>query len=135
MNRSPMLRLPEPQLRSFSIDPHTKEITIKVYVGDTLCADVVHTLQALEGLVGHLRLIQESCTRTVKTDDAIEQRRRRHVEVARTYQRLRLSGMKHRAAIKALFVDPAFTDLHACTSDIAWWVKAYARSSQPKEPG
>lgn len=134
MNRTPVLRFPEPVLRSFSVDPKTKEIIIRVYLGETLCADVVNTLQALEGLVNHLRRVQESCARNIKNDEAIEQRRRRHIEVARTYQRLRFSGVKHRAAINAIFIDPAFADLHACTSDIAWWVKAYALVSQPKEP-
>lgn len=134
MNRTPVLRFPEPEIRSWSVDPKTKEITLKVYVGDTLAADTVHALNALEILVRQLRMIQESCARHVSNDEAIEQRRRRHIEVARTYQRLRLSGVKHRAAIKAIFVDPAFSDLHACTADIAWWVKAYALSSQPKEP-
>jgi hypothetical protein len=134
MNRAPVLKFPQPELRSFSVDPKTKEVVIRVFVGDALCADVVNTLQALEGLVGHLRMIQESCYRQVKSDDALAQRKRRHIEIARTYQRLRLSGLKHRAAINSIFIDPAFSDLQASTANIAWWVKAYGLSSTPKEP-
>ncbi|MDO8356953.1 MAG: hypothetical protein Q7U76_11240 [Nitrospirota bacterium] len=134
MNRAPVLKFPQPELRSFSVDPKTKEVVIRVFVGDALCADVVNTLQALEGLVGHLRMIQESCYRQVKSDVALEQRKRRHIEIARTYQRLRLSGLKHRAAINSIFIDPAFSDLQASTANIAWWVKAYGLSSKPEEP-
>ena len=134
MNRTPVLRFPQPELRSFTVDPKTKEIVIRVYVGDALCHDVVNTLNALQGLVGHLRMVQESLQREVIADDALAQRKRRHIEVARTYQRLRLSGLKHRAAINAIFIDPAFSDLQASTANIAWWVKAYGLSSKPEEP-
>lgn len=37
-----------------------------------------------------------------------------------------LPGVKHRAAIRALFVDPSFSDLHASTADISHFVKVYA---------
>jgi hypothetical protein len=134
MNRTPVLHFPQHEIRSFSVDPKTKEVVIRFYVGETLASDLVHTLRSLEGLIGHLRMIQESCVRQAVVSDEVAARKRRHIEVARTYQRLRLSGVKHRAAIRALFVDPAFSDLQACTSDIAWWVKAYALSSAPKEP-
>lgn len=134
MSRTPVLRFPEPEIRSWSVDPKTKEIVLRVYVGDTLCHDVVNTLNALEGLVRHLRMIQESSERHVQADEALAQRKRRHIEVARTYQRLRLSGLKHRAAINSIFVDPNFSDLQASTSNIAWWVKAYGLSSKPEEP-
>lgn len=134
MNRTPVLKFPEPEIRSFSVDPKTKEIVLRVYMGDTLCHDVVNTLSALQGLVGHLRMIQESCQRQVQADDALAQRKRRHIDVARTYQRLRLSGLKHRAAINSIFIDPAFSDLQASTANIAWWVKAYGLSSKPGEP-
>lgn len=134
MNRTPVLHFPQHELRSFSIDPKTKEVVIRFYVGETLAGDLVNTLQSLEGLIRHLRMIQESCVRQATVSDAVEQRRRRHIDVARTYQWLRLSGLKHRAAINAIFVDPTFADLHACTSDIAWWVKAYALTSEPKKP-
>lgn len=134
MNRTPVLKFPEPEIRSFSVDPKTKEIVLRVYVGDTLCHDVVNTLSALQGLVGHLRMVQESCQRQVSADDALAQRKRRHIDVARTYQRLRLSGLKHRAAINSIFIDPTFSDLHASTANIAWWVKAYGLSSTPEEP-
>ena len=135
MTRSPVLHFPQHEIRSFSVDPKTKEVVIRFYVGDTLASDLVNTLRSLEDLIGHLRMIQESCVRQATVSDAVAQRKRRHIEVARAYQRLRFSGVKHRAAIRALFVDPSFSDLHASTSDIAWWVKAYALSSQPKEPG
>ena len=134
MNRSPVLHFPQHEIRSFSVDPKTKEVVIRFYVGDTLAGDLINTLQSLEELVRHLRMIQECCVREATVSDAVQQQRKRHIEVARAYQRLRLSGVKHRAAIKALFIDPAFSDLNACTSDIAWWVKAYALSSEPKEP-
>lgn len=126
MNRASVIRFPEPELRSFSVDPKTKEVVIRLYVGDTLGSDVVNVLDALQGLVRHMRMVQESCGRDLKNDEARSQRRKRHVEVARSYQRLRYSGVKHRAAIRALFVDPAFSDLHAASSDIAYWVKVYA---------
>lgn len=133
MNRAPVLHFPQHEIRSFSVDPKTKEVVIRFYVGETLASDLIHTLRSLEGLIGHLRMIQESCVRQATVSDAVE-RRRRHIEVARAYQRLRLAGVKHRAAIRALFVDPSFADLHASTSDIAWWVKAYALTIEPKEP-
>lgn len=135
MNRAPILKFPEPEIRSFSVDPKTKEIVLRVYVGDTLCHDIVNTLSALQGMVGHLRMIQESCQRQVHNDEDFEKRKRKHIEVARTYQRLRLSGLKHRAAINSLFIDPTFADLHASTATIAFWVKAYGLSSaKPEEP-
>lgn len=134
MNRTPVLKFPQHEIRSFSVDPETKEVIIRFYVGDTLAGDLVNTLHALEALIGNLRMIQECCVRQATASEATEQRKRRHIEVARAYQRLRVSGVKHRAAIRALFIDPAFSDLHAATSDIAWWVKAYGLSSQPKEP-
>jgi len=134
MNRAPVLKFPQPEIRSFSVDPKTNEIVLRVYVGDTLCHDVVNTLSALQILVGHLRMIQESCQRQVQADDALTQRKRRHIEIARTYQRLRLSGLKHRAAINSIFIDPAFSDVQASTANIAWWVKAYGLSSKPEEP-
>lgn len=133
MNRTPLLKFPDHTIQSFSIDPKTKEVVIRITVGD-LAGDLVQTLQALEGLMRHLRMIQEDCVRQAKVSDDVVARKLRHVEVARAYQRLRYSGVKHRAAIRALFVDPGFADLNACTSDIAWWVKAYALSIEPKEP-
>lgn len=134
MNRTPVLHFPQHELRSFSIDPKTKEVVIRFSVGDTLPTDLVNTLQSLEEFVRNLRRIQESCVRHATATEAAQDRKRRHVEVARTYQRLRLSGLKHRAAIRALFIDPTFADLALSTSDIAWCVKAYALSVEPKEP-
>ena len=134
MTRSPVLHFPQYEIRSFSVDPKTKEVVIRFSIGDTLAGDLVRTLQSLEGLIGHLRMVQESCVRQATVSDEVDRRRKRHIEVARTYQRLRYSGVKHRAAIKALFVDPSFSDLDASTSNIAYWVKVYALSSSPKEP-
>lgn len=126
MNRSPVLRFPSSSLRSFTVDPKTKEIVIRLHVGDHLPAHMADTLASLVDLVSQLRRTQEFCERSLRTDDRIEAMRRRHIEVARAYQRLRYSGLKHRATIRALFVDPAFTDLHASTADIAAWVQMYA---------
>ena len=134
MKRPPVLKFPPSEIRSFSIDPKTKEVVVRFSIGETLAPDLVNALQGLEGLIRHLRMIQESCVRQATASDEAQARKRRHIEVARTYQRLRVSGVKHRAAIRALFIDPTFADLHAATSDIAWWVKAYALSSQPKDP-
>lgn len=133
MNRAPVLKFPDPHIRSFFVDPKTKEVVIRLNVG-TLAPDLVNTLQALEGLIRHMRMIQEDCVRQATVADDVAARKVRHIEIARSYQRLRYSGVKHRKAIQALFVDPTFADLQASTSDIAWWVKAYALSSQPKEP-
>lgn len=36
--------------------------------------------------------------------------------------------------IRSFSVDPAYSDLHASTANIAWWVKAYGLSSKPEEP-
>ena len=126
MNRSPVLRFPEPQIRSFSVDPKTKEVVVRLFVGDHLAGNLADTLHALELLVGTLRRTQEFCERTIKTDELIEQQKRKHIEVARSYRRLRLSGLKHRQAINSLFIDPAFSDLNASTADIGYWVKVYA---------
>lgn len=134
MNRNPVLAFPSPEIRSFSLDPKTKEIVIRVHVGDHLASDVAQTLHALEQLVGTLRRTQEFCERQHRTDERIAEARKRHIELARSYQRLRNSGVKHRAAIRALFVDPSFSDLNASTADIAYWVKAYVLTTAPKEP-
>ena len=126
MNRSPVLRFPNSEVRSFSVDPKTKDLVIRLHLGDFVPHQVADVLNALEGLVGTLRRTQEFCERQQHTDEQIEANKRRHIEVARAYQRLRFSGVKHRQAIKTLFVDPSFSDLHASTSDIGYWVKVYA---------
>ncbi|MEC4889640.1 MAG: hypothetical protein RI101_06215 [Nitrospira sp.] len=132
MSRSHVLRFPAPEVRSFSVDPKTNEIMIRVYVGDSLAGDLSEALNWLSDLVGTARRTVSLCERQIKTDELIEQQRRRHIEVARAYQRLRVSGMKHRAAIRAIYIDPSFADLNAPTSDIAAWVKMYCLESKPR---
>lgn len=123
MKRGQVLTFPFPQVEEFSYNPTTNEVRLKL---DSPLPH--HLLDALHGLIGfvdHLRHRQECAERNIRADAIVEQMRRRHVEVARSYQRLRLAGVKHRAAIRALFVDPAFSDLHASTADLAHWVKVY----------
>ena len=114
--------------------PKTKEMVIRLHVGDHLMSDLVQVLQSVEHLAGTLRRTQEFCERQHKTDERLAEARKRHVELARTYQRLRNSGIKHRAAIRSLFVDPSFSDLNASTAEISYWVKSYALTTAPKEP-
>lgn len=134
MNRARVLKFPQPEIRSVSVDPLTKEILIRIAPGSDTLAHIGHVLQSLEELIRYLRMLEGSTTRDIANDAAKAQRRTRLIELARAYQRLRLVGVKHRAAINTLFIDPAFTDLHLSTSDIAWAIKAYVLSSQPKRP-
>jgi hypothetical protein len=126
MNRSPVLKFPAPEVRSFSVDPKTKELVIRLHLGEFIPHQVADVLNGLELLVGTLRRTQEFSERQDRTDAAIERQKTRHLDVARTYQRLRLSGLKHRQAINSIFIDPAFSDLNASTADISYWVKVYA---------
>jgi hypothetical protein len=128
MTRASVLSFPSSEIRAFSVDPNTQELVIRLHLGDCLPHHVAEVLNALSGLVGTLRRTQEFCQRQADTDERIEAQRRRHIEVARTYQRLRLAGVKHRAAINSLFIDPSFSDLHASTAEISYWVKAYCLS-------
>jgi len=111
MNRATVLKFPTPDIRSFSIDPTTKEIVLRLYMGDAMPAHMLDVLRALESLVTEVRRGQERAERQVRVDAEVE--------------RLRLSGLKHRACIRALFIDPAVSDLHASTADLAHWVKVY----------
>lgn len=81
--------------------------------------------------LNHVRRHQEWAERDLRTEEAVLRIRKRHIEVARAYQRLRLKGVKHRAAINSLFVDSRFSDLHASTSDIGHWVKLYSFQVSP----
>lgn len=123
MRRAPVLRFEFPQVEEFSYNPHTNELRLKL--DSPLPAQLLNALHGLIGFVDLLRHRQDCAARQARTDDRIERFRQRCVEVARAYQRLRLRGVKHRAAIRTLFVDPAFSDLHASTSDITFWVKTY----------
>lgn len=126
MRRATVLRFPDPAVESFSYDRRTGEIVIRLHVGDEIPHQLLDVLRGLTGLVDTVRRTQECAERNIRADAIVEQMRRRHVEVARSYQRLRLAGVKHRAAIRALFVDPSFSDLHASTADISHFVKVYA---------
>lgn len=134
MNRARVLKFPQPDIRSISVDPATKEIVMRLAPGSDTLAHIGHVLQALEELIRYLRMVQGSTERDISNAETTALRRQRWVEVARAYQRLRLAGVKHRAAIRTLFVDPAFNDLQCSTADIAWAVKAYGLSMQPKRP-
>jgi hypothetical protein len=125
MNRTRPLPRPEPTVPAFSYDPKTKRIHIVLDVGDYLPAQLADFFQVATEVVRLVRHRQECCERQVRIDARIDALRRRHLDVARAYQRLRLAGVKHRAAIRALFVDPAFSDLQASTADIADWVRTY----------
>lgn len=131
MRRAPVLRFPTPEIRSFSVDPKTRDLVIRLHLGDHLPHQVADVLNALADLVEDLRRTQEFCERQQATDEHIAAMRKRHLEVARAYQRIRCAGVKHRAAIRSLFIDPAFSDLHATSADIAYWVKAYSEVSAP----
>lgn len=125
MRRATVLRFPDPSVESFSYDRRTGDIVIRLHVGDEIPHQLLDVLRGLTGLVDRVRRTQECAERNIHADEIVEHLRRRHLDVARSYQRLRLAGMKHRAAIRALFVDPAFSDLHASTADLAHWVKLY----------
>lgn len=129
MKRAPVLRFPSPEIRSFAVDPKTKELVIRLHLGDSVPHHLADTLNALTDLVGQLRRTQEFCERQAQTDDRIEAQRRRHLDVARAYARLRACGMKHRESIRALFIDPAFSDLQASTAELNYWVKVYGSPS------
>lgn len=126
MRRATVLRFPDPAVESFSYDRRTGDIVIRLHVGDEIPHQLLDVLRGLTGLVDTVRRTQECAERNIRADAIVESLRRRHIEVARSYQRLRLAGVKHRAAIRALFVDPSFSDLHASTADISHFVKVYA---------
>lgn len=125
MRRATVLRFPDPSVECFSYDRRTGEIVIRLQAGNDIPHHLLDVLRGLTGLVDTVRRTQECAERNIRADAIVEHLRRRHIEVARSYQRLRLSGVKHRAAIRALFVDPAFSDLHASTADLSHWVKVY----------
>lgn len=123
MKRGKVLTCQFPQVSEFSYNAKTNEVWLKL--DSPLPAQLLDALHGLIGFVDHLRHRQDCAARQAKTDERIEQFRHRCIEVARAYQRLRLDGVKHRAAIRALFIDPSFADLHATTADIAFWVETY----------
>lgn len=125
MRRATVLRFPDPSVESFSYDRQTGDIVIRIHIGDEIPHQLLDVLRGLTGLVDTVRRTQECAERNIRVDEITERLRRRHLEVARSYQRLRLAGVKHRAALRALFIDPAFSDLHASTADLAHWVKVY----------
>jgi len=129
MTRASVLRFPEPSVESFTYDRKTGDIIVRLHVGDEMPTHLLDVLRGLTGLAEEVRRGQDRAERQIRVDALTEALRRRHLDVARAYQRLRLSGVKHRAAIRALFVDPAFADLHASTADLAHWVKVYRGGS------
>ena len=123
MKRGQVLTFQFPQVSEFSYNAKTNELRLKL--DSPLPSQLLDALHGLIGFVDLLRHRQDCAARQDKTDERIEQFRHRCIDVARAYQRLRLNGVKHRAAIWALFIDPSFADLHATTADIAFWVKTY----------
>jgi hypothetical protein len=135
MNRTRPLPRPEPTVPAFSYDPKTKQIHIVLDVGDYVPAQLADFFQVATDVMRLVRHRQECCERQVRIDAQIDALRRRQIDVARAYQRLRLAGVKHRAAIRALFIDPTFADLHATTADIAAWVKDFSLTSTKPTKG
>jgi len=123
MKRGQVLTFQFPQVEEFSYNPKTNEVRLKL--DSPLPRHLLDALHGLIGFVDHLRHRHECAARQVTIDEQTERFRQRCIEVARGYQRLRISGVKHRVAIRALFIDPAFSDLHASTADISHWVKVY----------
>lgn len=124
--RARLIAFPKTNISSFAIDRKNKEIVVTIPIGDDFPTQALVVLQGLQDLVNEIRRGQSRGEREIRVDERLQVMRRRHIEVARTYQRLRLSGLKHRAAIRAVFIDPAFADLHASTADISYWVQVYA---------
>ena len=123
MKRGQVLTFQFPQVSEFSYNATTNEVRLKL--DSPLPAQLLDALHGLIGFVDLLRHRQDCAARSARINEQTERFRQRCIEVARAYQRLRLQGVKHRAAIRALFLDPAFSDLHASTADIAFWVKTY----------
>ena len=123
MKRGQVLTFQFPQVSEFSYNATTNEVRLKL--DSPLPAQLLDALHGLIGFVDHLRHRHDCAARQVVIDERVDRFRQRCIEVTRAYQRHRLDGVKHRAAIRALFIDPSFTDLHATTADIAFWVKTY----------
>lgn len=123
MKRVQVLPFQFPQVSEFSYNAKTHEVRLKL--DSPLPAQLLDALHGLIGFVDLLRHRQDCAARQVKLDAQAERFRQRCIEVAREYQRLRLTGEKHRAAIRSIFINPTFADLHASTADIAFWVKTY----------
>jgi hypothetical protein len=119
MNRTRPLPRPEPTVPAFSYDPKTKQIHIVLDVGDYVPAQLADFFQVATDVMRLVRHRQECCERQVRIDAQIDALRRR----------------KHRAAIRALFIDPTFADLHATTADIAAWVKDFSLTSTKPTKG
>ncbi len=123
MKRGQVLTFRFPQVEEFTYNAKTNEVRLRL--DSPPPRQLLDALHGLIGFVDFLRHRQECAARQVVTDERIEKFRHRCIDVARAYQRLRLRGVKHRASIQAIFVDPKFADLHATTADIAFWVKTY----------
>jgi len=127
MTRPSVLRFPATHPDwSWDYDKKTDEIVIRLQRGGDIAAHVCQALTWLTEFTGHVLRHQDWAERDLRTEAVILEQRKRHIDVARAYQRLRLNGVKHRAAIRSLFVDPSFSDLHASTADLAYWVKIYS---------
>lgn len=129
MNRGNVLRFPLPEVSSISRDPVTHEIVIRLKDASTLTDDLVNVLGSLETLCGTMRRAQEAHERQERADRVVSAFQARCIDVARAYHLLRLAGVKHRAAIRSLFLDPQFSDMRGALSDFGYWVKAYGSFS------
>ena len=103
MNRARVLKFPDPEIRSISVDPVTKEIVIRLAPGSDTLTQIGYVLQSLEEMVRHLRMVQGSAERDIANEDRHEQRKRRYIELAQAYQRLRVAGAQHVQRVCAKF--------------------------------
>ena len=125
MKRANVLKFPVPDVSSISRDPLTQEIILRLKPDSTLSADLVSVLGSLEALCSTIKRTQEDLERQERSERIVSAFQARCVEVARAYHRLRLSGMKHRAAQRTVWLDPQFSDLHGDLTDFGHWIKAY----------
>ena len=123
MKRGQVLTFQFPQVSEFSYNAKTNELRLKL--DSPLPSQLLDALHGLIGFVDLLRHRQDCAARSARINEQTERFRQRCIDVAREYQRLRLAGEKHRAAIRSIFINPIFADLHASTADIAFWVKTY----------
>lgn len=129
MTRNHLLRFTPPSLSSIAVSPTSGDITITFKPGSASSADLAEVLTVLSTFADGLRRAQANAESQVRAERVVSAFQQRCIEVGRSYQRLRISGVKHRAAVRSLFVDPAFFDLHGTLSDFGYWVKAYGLPS------
>lgn len=129
MTRNNLLRFTPPSISGISVNPVTGDLSITIQPGSATTTDLCEVLNSLLSFSNSLRRAQDNTESQIKAERQVTEFQARCIEVGRSYQRLRVAGVKHRAAVRSLFVDPAFSDLNGSLSEFGYWVKVYGLPS------